>query len=119
MTSTTYRIKLNDGTIIENLILNNDTYICKKVMIPGTPNMNDLLPGDVLLSERDHTEMYIGDGKNVGAHSDYDGYNGDSSGNEINVSKYPNKHSCSHIYAPKTLPVASSTKPCIEYLCPS
>ena len=28
MTSTKYRIKLNDGTIIENLILNNDTYIC-------------------------------------------------------------------------------------------
>ena len=64
---------------------------CGFEWIPGTPNMNDLLPGDVLLSERDHTEMYIGDGKNVGAHSDYDGYNGDSSGNEINVSNYPNR----------------------------
>ena len=59
--------------------------------IPGNPNMEDLQPGDVLLSESEHTEMYIGDGKNVGAHSNYDGVDGDSSGNEINVSNYPKR----------------------------
>ncbi|MBP5678783.1 MAG: C40 family peptidase [Bacilli bacterium] len=58
--------------------------------IPGNPKMDDLQPGDVLLSENHHTEMYIGDGMNVGAHGDKDGRNGDSSGKEINVSKYVN-----------------------------
>lgn len=60
--------------------------------IPGTPNMEDLLPGDVLLSENDHTEMYIGNGQNVGAHGDLDGVNGDSSGRELSVSDYPKRH---------------------------
>ena len=44
----------------------------------------ELQPGDVLL-RNGHTEMYIGNGKNVGAHSNRDGINGDSSGSEINV----------------------------------
>ncbi len=64
---------------------------CGFEWIPGNPNMEDLLPGDVLLSENDHTEMYIGDGKNVGAHGNMDGVNGDSSGKEINVSSYPKR----------------------------
>ena len=56
--------------------------------IPGNPNVEDLQPGDVLLNENSHTEMYVGDGMNVGAHGDFDGANGDSSGNEINVQEY-------------------------------
>ena len=64
---------------------------CGFEWIPGTPNMEDLLPGDVLLSERDHTEMYIGDGKNVGAHGNFDNVNGDSSGKELSVSDYPKR----------------------------
>lgn len=64
---------------------------CGFEWIPGTPNMEDLLPGDVLLSEHDHTEMYIGDGKNVGAHGNLDGVNGDSSGKELSVSDYPKR----------------------------
>ena len=56
--------------------------------IPGNPNMDDLQPGDVLLNENSHTEMYVGNGMNVGAHSNYDGSDGDSSGNEINVQEY-------------------------------
>ncbi len=56
--------------------------------IPGNPDVSTLQPGDVLLSENSHTEMYIGDGMNVGAHGDRDGANGDSSGSEISVSKY-------------------------------
>lgn len=56
--------------------------------IPGNPSVDDLKPGDVLLTEGVHTEMYIGDGKNVGAHDDYDGTSGDSSGNEIDVGNY-------------------------------
>lgn len=59
--------------------------------IPGNPKMEDLLPGDVLLSENSHTEMYIGNGKNVGAHGDMDGINGDSSGRELCVSDYPKR----------------------------
>lgn len=56
--------------------------------IPGNPNVDELQPGDVLLSEGSHVEMYIGNGQNVGAHSNYDGSNGDSSGNEIDVGNY-------------------------------
>lgn len=58
------------------------------IWIPGNPNVNDLQPGDVLLDENVHTEMYIGNGKNVGAHSNYDGRNGDSSGREVSVGNY-------------------------------
>ena len=56
--------------------------------LPGNPNVGDLQPGDVLLRENDHTEMYVGNGMNVGAHSNYDGRDGDSSGKEINVQEY-------------------------------
>lgn len=51
----------------------------------GTPNVEELQPGDVLLDESSHTEMYIGNGKMIGAHGDRDGQNGDSTGKEINV----------------------------------
>ena len=58
------------------------------IWIPGDPDVNSLQPGDILLSESHHTEMYIGDGMNVGAHGNSDGRDGDSSGNEINVSRF-------------------------------
>ena len=51
----------------------------------------NLKRGDVLLRRSDgsgHTELYLGNNKNVGAHSDYDGRGGDSSGREINVASY-------------------------------
>lgn len=41
--------------------------------------------GDIMLNPQTHTEMYIGDGKTVGAHSNYDGRTGDSSGREVSV----------------------------------
>lgn len=56
--------------------------------IPGNPSVEDLQPGDVLLNESTHTEMYIGNGLNVGAHGDKDGKNGDSSGKELCVTRY-------------------------------
>ena len=64
--------------------------------IPGCPDGGNLTagdgsplqPGDVLLTPGSHTEMYIGNGRNVGAHSNYDGSHGDSSGSEINVQDY-------------------------------
>lgn len=56
--------------------------------IPGNPKVEDLKPGDILLDEDAHTEMYIGNGKNVGAHSNYDGGRGDSSGEEVDVGNY-------------------------------
>ena len=49
----------------------------------------DLQPGDVLLRDG-YTEMYIGDGKNVGAHGNKDGVDGDSSGSELGVSNTGN-----------------------------
>lgn len=44
--------------------------------------------GDILLRHdnvRQHTELYLGNNQLVGAHWDYDGRTGDSSGKEINV----------------------------------
>lgn len=45
---------------------------------------NSLQVGDILWVSG-HTEVYVGDGKTVGAHKDYDGKNGDSSGKEVSV----------------------------------
>ena len=61
--------------------------------IPGDPKKTGLTlqPGDVLLKIGKHTEMYVGDNKNVGAHDNYDYKNGDSKGNEISIKA--NKHS--------------------------
>ena len=61
---------------------------CGFEWIPGNPDVNSLQPGDILLDESDHTEMYIGNGQNVGAHGNYDGFNGDSSGREVCVGNY-------------------------------
>ena len=60
---------------------------CGFEWIPGDPKKTGLKlqPGDVLLKVNSHTEMYVGNGKNVGAHSNFDGKTGDSSGREINV----------------------------------
>lgn len=58
--------------------------------VSGTPNVNNLQPGDILW-KNGHTEMYVGNGQMVGAHENKDGRQGDSSGNEINVSPYKDK----------------------------
>ena len=65
---------------------------CGFEWIPGTPDVSTLQPGDVLLNEGTHTEMYYGDGKMIGAHGNSDGRDGDSSGNEICITKYSNKN---------------------------
>lgn len=53
-------------------------------------NKNDLEPGDILWYPKGfgghsygHTEIYIGNNKTIGAHSNYDQKNGDSSGKEV------------------------------------
>lgn len=43
---------------------------------------DSLQRGDVLWRQG-HTEIYLGDGQSIGAHADYDGVNGDSSGREV------------------------------------
>ena len=48
-------------------------------------NVSALKKGDVLLNPSTHTEMYIGNGQKVGAHSNYDGKQGDSNSREIRV----------------------------------
>ena len=48
-------------------------------------DVSKLRRGDIMLNPSSHTEMYIGGGKTVGAHMDYDGAPGDSSGNEVSV----------------------------------
>lgn len=63
--------------------------------VPWDGNIWDCTPGDILLAHNDyrqHTEMYVGDGCNVGAHiasnDDIDdGMPGDQNGNEISVAQ--------------------------------
>lgn len=68
---------------------------CGFEWIPGNPNVNDLQPGDVLLDEDSHTEMYIGNNQRVGAHISETGgiygQGGDQTGNEISVTDYGNR----------------------------
>lgn len=59
--------------------------------IPGTQTVETLQPGDVLLNQKQHTEMYIGNGMMIGAHGDFDGSNGDGNGREIGVCPYSGK----------------------------
>lgn len=55
-----------------------------------------LVRGDILLNPATHTEIYIGDGRTVGAHGSETGGKygkaGDQTGNEISVQKYRNKN---------------------------
>lgn len=55
-----------------------------------------LICGDILLNQQTHTEIYIGDGKTVGAHCSETGGKygqvGDQTGNEISVQSYRNKN---------------------------
>lgn len=48
------------------------------------------LRGDILLNPDWHVEMMVSSTHRVGAHSNYDGVTGDSSGNEINIKPYAN-----------------------------
>jgi hypothetical protein len=48
-------------------------------------SISELQEGDVLWRSG-HAEVYAGNGKNVGAHTDKDGKAGDSSGKEVDVS---------------------------------
>jgi len=62
--------------------------------IPGNPSVEDLKPGDILLNPGSHTELYYGDGKMIGArHGNRDGKGGDSSGQEICITKLSRKWS--------------------------
>lgn len=56
--------------------------------IGGTSNLQR---GDILLNEASHTEIYLGNGQNVGAHSDRGNpQTGDQTGTEVSVSRYYN-----------------------------
>lgn len=52
--------------------------------------MGDLIEGDILVNPSRHTEIYFGNGQCIGAHNDYDGRPGDSSGREVSVSSFWN-----------------------------
>ena len=51
------------------------------------PKVSQLKRGDVLVNRRSHIEIYAGDGMDVGAHEDYDGVTGDSSGREVSIAR--------------------------------
>lgn len=56
---------------------------------PGVMAGKSLLKrGDILLNTQKHTELYLGGGKNIGAHWNWDGIPGDSSGREISITPY-------------------------------
>ena len=58
----------------------------KLVKVNGKkPSISQLKRGDILVNPSYHIEIYDGDGMDVGAHWDWDGKTGDSSGQEINI----------------------------------
>ena len=63
--------------------------------IPGFPaSCANLQRGDILLNHVHHTELYLGNGQNVGAHWDWNGISGGIGGDgpdEINVAGYHNR----------------------------
>lgn len=84
-------------------------------VVPYDGNIWDCTPGDILLAhndERQHTEMYIGKGQNVGAHiaetGDIDGKPGDQTGNEISVS--PNYGTWDYVLIPPDEPTEDEPK---------
>lgn len=84
--------------------------------VPWDGNIWDCTPGDILLAHNDyrqHTEMYAGDGCNVGAHiaetGDIDGAPGDQTGNEISVA--PNWGDWDWVLIPPDSDSTPSSKP--------
>lgn len=58
----------------------------KKVLVNGKkPTVSQLKRGDIVLDVRRHIQIHVGNGKDVGAHNNYDGKSGDSSGREVSV----------------------------------
>ena len=49
------------------------------------PTVKELKRGDVLVNTSCHIQMHVGNGYDVGAHNNYDGKTGDSSGREVSV----------------------------------
>lgn len=47
-------------------------------------NVDTLKKGDIMWASG-HTEIYLGDGRTIGAHTDYDGKDGDGDGNEVSA----------------------------------
>ena len=73
------------GNMVSNLTQHGFSYIpSSKIDLSSS---SSLQAGDILMASG-HTEIYIGNGKRVGAHRNYDGKTGDSGGNEINALNY-------------------------------
>ena len=59
-------------------------------------NADEVRRGDVLIDDGHHTELAISNTQTVGAHSNYDGVPGDSSGQEISIAE--NVRACNWTY---------------------
>ncbi len=74
----------------------------KRVTANGKkPSVSKLKRGDILVNPSYHIEIYDGDKQDVGAHYDYDGKSGDSSGEEVNIrptSKFPHGYTAVYRY---------------------
>ena len=53
--------------------------------------------GDIVVNVNNHTAVYLEGNKQIAAHTDYDGKNGDSTGKEVGISKY-SVHSSGYDY---------------------
>ena len=76
----------NTGDMISQLTANGFTWIPWNQI----GSESNLQRGDILLKKKPngHSEFYLGNGLNVGAHEDKDNVTGDSSGKEVSVSDY-------------------------------
>lgn len=78
--------------------------------------LNGLKKGDILLNEEHHTEIYVGNGKFVGAHESetggIDGKPGDQTGNEISICPaYVPKYGWDYVLRPPADSSKTTVKP--------
>ena len=82
---------LNTRNMVDSFINAGFTYLSAS-QIGGMSSYNNLRRGDIL-HRVGHTELYLGGGRQVGAHGDWDGRQGDSGGSEISEQGYFNNNS--------------------------
>ncbi len=114
-----YNIKTGAGKYTGTMV--PDFKAAGFTVLPFDGNLNDLDPGDIMLNVKNHTEMYVGNGKFVGAHSSENGTaygkTGDQTGNEISVvSAYIPSYGWDYVLVPPKESGSSAPKKTVEEL---
>lgn len=84
------------GDMVSKMVNGGDFKYYSSSSLNLSSGTSKLKKGDILWRSG-HCEIYIGNGKKVGAHKDYSGSSGDPSGKEINITPYYSSYSWSGV----------------------